>query len=132
MILVDTSIWVDHLRVGSVRLTRLLERGSVLGHPWVTGELALGNLSSGSEVLRLLSGLPQAVVASDEEVMELIDREGLAGTGIGYVDAQLLAAARLTADARLWTGERRLGGIATRLNLAVEPAERPPSAGARS
>ncbi len=123
MILVDTSIWVDHLRAGHVRLASMLERGAVLGHPWVIGELALGNLGSGGEVIRLLQGLPQAVVASDEEVLELIGREGLAGTGIGYVDAQLLAATRLTRDARLWTGERRLGAIAARLHLTLGPDE---------
>jgi predicted nucleic acid-binding protein len=128
VILVDTSIWVDHLRVGNTRLARFLEQGAVLGHPWVSGELALGNLGSESEVLRLLQGLPPAVVASHDEVLELIVRERLAGTGVGYVDAQLLAAARLTPDARLWAGERRLGATAARLNLALDSGEESPSA----
>jgi predicted nucleic acid-binding protein len=131
VILVDTGIWVDHLRVGNPRLANLLEQGAILGHPWVIGELALGNLGAGSEVLRLLHGLPQAVVASDEELLAFVGREGLAGTGIGYVDAQLLAASRLTPDARLWTGERRLGTVARRLNLALQPDKGGPSADAK-
>lgn len=120
MILVDTSIWVDHLRSGDAALGGLLDRGAVLGHPWVTGELALGNLGRRSEVIRLLLGLPQAVVASDEEILNFIDQESLSGTGIGYVDTQLLAAARLTPDARLWTGERRLSALASRLGISFE------------
>ncbi|MGH7722533.1 MAG: type II toxin-antitoxin system VapC family toxin [Candidatus Dormibacteria bacterium] len=130
MILVDTSIWVDHLRAGEARLARLLERGMVLSHPWVIGELALGNLSPGSEVLRLLQGLPEAVVASDAEVLILMGQERLAGVGIGYVDAQLLAAARLTPGAQLWTGERRLAAVAARLKLGFEPLEEGHSADA--
>ena len=121
MILVDTSIWVDHLRSGNAALGELLDRGAVLGHPWVTGELSLGNLGRHSEVIRLLHGLPQAVVASDEEVLSFIDLEGLPGSGIGYVDAQLLAATRLTPDARFWTGERRLSAAAARLGISFEP-----------
>jgi predicted nucleic acid-binding protein len=131
MILVDTSIWVDHLRAGHVRLASMLERGAVLAIHGLIGELALGNLGSGGEVLRLLQGLPQAVVACDEEVLELIGRERLAGAAIGYVGAQLLAATRLTADARLWTGERRLGPIAARLHLALGPDEGSSGVGAK-
>ena len=121
MILVDTSVWVDHLRSGNAALGRLLESGAVLGHPWVTGELCLGNLGRRSEMIRLLQGLPQAVVASDEEVLGFIDRESLPGAGIGYVDAQFLAATRLTPGARLWTGERRLAAVATRVGVGFEP-----------
>ena len=120
MILVDSSIWVDHLRSGNAALGDLLDHGAVLGHPWVTGELSLGNLGRRSEVIRLLQGLPQASVASDEEVLSFIDRERLSGTGIGYVDAQLLAATRLTPDARLWTAERRLSAVAARLAIVFE------------
>ena len=131
MILVDTGIWVDHLRAGNPVLAHLLERGAVLTHPWVIGELALGNLSSRSQVLRLLQGLPKVVVASDEEVLTLVDNEGLAGAaGIGYVDAQLVAATRLTPDARLWTAERRLAGVAARLGVGFEPERERPSTGA--
>jgi predicted nucleic acid-binding protein len=121
VILVDTGVWVDHLRSGNAALGRFLETGAVLGHPWVTGELCLGNLGRRSEVIRLLRGLPQAIVASDEEVISFIDRESLSGAGIGYVDAQLLAATRLTPDASLWTGERRLAAVAARLRVAFAP-----------
>jgi len=121
VILVDTSVWVDHLRSGNAALGRLLESGAVLGHPWVTGELCLGNLGRRSEVIGLLRGLPQAIAASDEEVLGFIDRESLSGAGIGYVDAQLIAATRLTPDARLWTGERRLAAVATRVGVGFEP-----------
>ena len=101
MILVDTSVWVDHLRTGHSTLVRLLGDGVVLGHPWIVGELALGQLSKRHEVIRLLGSLPRATVATDEEIMTLIERHRVYGLGIGYVDAQLLAATQLTADAAL-------------------------------
>ncbi|MGH9022661.1 MAG: type II toxin-antitoxin system VapC family toxin [Acidimicrobiia bacterium] len=122
MILVDTSVWVDHLRRGHPGLTRLLEGGLVLGHPWVRGELALGHLAQRREVLGLLDQLPQATVATDEEVLALVEGHQLFGLGIGYVDAQLLAAARLTPDARLWTADKRLAAAAVRLDLHTDPA----------
>lgn len=120
MILVDTSVWIDHLHAGNEALARVLEAGAVLGHPWVIGELALGRLSRRAEVLRLLGGLPQATAATETEVLGLIEREALSGSGIGYVDAQLLAAGRLT-SARLWTGDRRLATVAARLGIAFDP-----------
>ena len=119
MILVDTSIWVDHLRAGDERLTALLNAGEVLGHPFVVGELALGNLRQRDAFLRDLFDLPQAIVASEEEVLGLIDREKLFGRGIGYIDAHLLAAARLTADAKLWTRDRVLNTVAAQLGVAA-------------
>lgn len=121
MILVDTSIWVDHLRVGHPVLAELLNRGSVLGHPWVAGEIALGSLSSRQVVVGLLSRLPQAEVATVAEVAGFIERFSLFGTGIGFVDAQLVAATRLTADARLWTRDRRLAAVADRVGLLADP-----------
>ncbi len=117
MILVDTSIWIDHLRSGNAALVRLLDNSAVLTHPWVTGELALGNLSHRDEVISLLRGLPQAALADNDEVLRLIDQEGLYGAGIGYVDAQLLAATRLTPDTRLWTADNRLSTVTARLGL---------------
>lgn len=119
MILADTSIWIGHLRSGDPTLARLLGSSAVLGHPWVTGELALGNLGNRSEVLGLLRRLPRATVATEEEVLLLIEHQKLSGAGIGYVDAQLLAATRLTADASLWTRDRRLASVAARLGLAA-------------
>jgi predicted nucleic acid-binding protein len=95
VILVDTSLWVEHLRRGLPRLATLLQEGQVLIHPWVIGELACGNLRHRSAVLNLLQGLPAAMVASDAEVLLLIERDRLMGRGIGYVDAHLLASAKL-------------------------------------
>jgi len=124
VILVDTSVWVDHLRVGDPLLVRLLDRGETFGHPWVTGELALGHLRGRSEVLRLLGQLPQAMVATAAELLEFIDRRQLFGLGIGYVDAQLLAATMLTDDGQLWTRDRRLRAAAEHLGVlyAGEPS----------
>ncbi|TWP37169.1 type II toxin-antitoxin system VapC family toxin [Leekyejoonella antrihumi] len=117
MILVDTSIWIDHLRSGDAHLGTLLQHSEVLGHPWVTGELALGNLARRTEVLGLLHNLPQATLATDVEVMTLIDHHRLDGLGIGYVDALLLASTRLSAGAQLWTRDKRLQATAVRLEL---------------
>lgn len=121
MILVDTSVWIDHLRVGSAVLARLLERGSVLAHSWVIGELALGHLHRRREVIGLLNRLPQATSATPIEVLTLIEHEELYGLGIGYVDAQLLASTRLTDGAMLWSNDRRLAEVTSRLGCAFEP-----------
>ena len=120
MILVDTSVWVHHLRTGEPALAYLLDHGLVLAHPWVIGELALGHLSQRHEILGLLADLPSAEIATDAEVLGLIEVEQLYGLGVGYVDAQLLAATRLTADARLWTVDKRLAVVARRLGLLAD------------
>lgn len=122
MILVDTSVWVEHLRRGLPRLATLLQEGEVLIHPWVIGELACGNLRNRSQVLDLLQGLPAATVASDADVLLLIEREQLMGRGIGYVAAHLVAAARLS-YCRLWTQDRRLAAVALEQGVAVCTAE---------
>ena len=122
MILVDTSVWIDHLRSTSAILSELLGDGEVLGHPFVLGELALGNLRRREEILRMLRRLPQATSASHGELLEFIDREVLFGRGIGYVDAHLLAAARLTAGTKLWTHDRRLQAVAAQLGVAANPS----------
>jgi predicted nucleic acid-binding protein len=119
VILVDTSVWVDHFRLSDERLVSLLDAGEVLGHPFVTGELALGNLRRRDAVLSDLRDLPQAASVSYPEVLQFVDRETLFGRGIGYIDAHLLAAARLTAGSRLWTRDRRLHAVAAALGLAA-------------
>ena len=119
MILVDTSVWVEHLRHGVPRLAALLQEGEVLIHPWVIGELACGNLRNRQQVLDLLQGLPMATVASDAEVLLLIGRELLMGRGIGYIDAHLLASARLS-HCRLWTQDRRLAAVALEQGLTMQ------------
>ena len=118
MILVDTSIWIDHLRTGDDELIGLLNDNDVLAHPWIAGELALGYLSRRTEVLALIQNLPQATVATHDEVLALIDRHQLFGIGIGYVDAHLLAATMLTPGARLWTRDKRLTSTAAGLGIS--------------
>lgn len=115
MILVDTSVWIEHLRRGEPSLAVALEDGEVLTHRYVIGELACGNLVNRREILDLLEQLPSAREATHEEVMAMIDRRKLFATGIGYVDAHLLAAAALTPDARLWTRDKRLARVADTL-----------------
>jgi predicted nucleic acid-binding protein len=119
LILVDTSVWVDHLRKGEDRLAGLLNTGMVLAHPFVIGELALGYLSRREAVLSDLSNLPQAIVATDAEVLHFVDRHKLFGRGVGLVDVHLLAAVRLTAGTQLWTRDKRLNDIAVDLGLAI-------------
>jgi len=118
VILVDISVWIDHLQSGDEQLSALLSGGEVLGHPFVMGELALGNLRQREALLSDLQDLPQAIVASDEEVLNLINHQTLFGRGIGYVDAHLLAAVLLTADSKLWTRDRRLQVVAAELGVA--------------
>lgn len=122
MILVDTSVWVEHLRRGLPRLATHLQDGEVLIHPWVIGELACGTLRNRQEVLELLQGLPAATVASEAEVLLLIERDHLMGRGIGYVDVHLLASARLS-HCRLWTQDRRLAAVAEEQGLGGQEAE---------
>lgn len=119
MILVDTSVWIDHLRQTDHELSRLLDQGLVLAHPFITGELALGNLQNRATILDALQSLPQATIATDTEVMHLIDHNALFGMGIGYVDAHLLAAVRLTIGSSIWTRDKRLNTASLKLNLAT-------------
>jgi predicted nucleic acid-binding protein len=114
-VLVDTSVWIDHLRHGHATLALALEEGNVLTHPFVIGELACGNLRRRAEILRLLGELPQAPVASNAEVLEFIERRHLMGRGIGFVDAHLLASVTLAGSARILTADRRLAEVATQL-----------------
>ncbi len=125
MILVDTSVWIDHLRDGNTALVALLLDQQVLAHPWVTGEIALGNLANRVEVLGLLGNLSQAAVATDTELRTLIDRHRLFGRGIGYVDVQLLAATMLTSDSLLWSRDKRLAAIAAELGIAHDQPQPP-------
>ena len=119
MILVDTSIWIDHLRATDERLARWLTEGNVLVHPFVIGELALGNLRNRQVVLETLQNLPQACVATELEVLRFIDDKRLFGTGIGYTDTHLLAAVFLTPAAKLWTRDKRLLAASTQLGIAA-------------
>jgi predicted nucleic acid-binding protein len=117
VILVDTSIWIDHFRQANGVLERLLASDQVLGHPFVVGELALGNLPQRASLLQDLSDLPAALVATHEEAMVLIAEERLYGLGITYIDLHLLASTLLTSEALLWTRDRRLVDVASRLQV---------------
>ena len=120
MILVDTSVWVDHLRRGEPALVDALENGEVAVHPFVVGELACGNLPDRALVFRLLEELPAVPVASNPEVLALVERRRLMGKGLGFVDAHLLASTLLvTGEAmRLWTRDGSLGDVALQLGIA--------------
>lgn len=120
MILLDTSVWVDHLRSDEPTVVRLLGDGQVACHPWVTGELSLGSLAQRQEILTLLANLPQATVATDDEVAAMIEGRELHGRGIGYVDVQLLAATLLSGAHQLWTRDKRLAEAARDLGCAAE------------
>lgn len=118
MILVDTSVLVDHLRAGVPALSALLEDGQVLVHPWVIGELACGTLRRRAEILALLGNLPPTPVATHDEAMVFIETHSLIGRGIGYVDVHLLASVRLQDGALLWTRDRSLAAVAADLNVS--------------
>ena len=119
MVLVDTSVWVDHLRRGDELLQDLLDKERVLAHPFVVGELGLGSIPQRAETLLQLFRLPEANVARHDDVMELVDHERLYGVGLSYVDAHLLAATRLTPGATLWTRDKRLSIAAEKLLIAA-------------
>ena len=118
MPLVDTSVWIDHFRKSDPRLIQYLENGDVLCHPFVVGELALGTLKHRAEILALIQDLPVIETASNTAVLAFIESQGLPGTGIGWVDAHLLAAASAVRCSIL-THDRRLKAHAARLNLAI-------------
>lgn len=118
MILVDTSVWIDHLRGGDARLAHLLESGVVLMHPFVVGEIACGSLSERASILELLGDLPATAVAENAEVLAFIERHALHGQGIGYIDVHLLASTVLTDGASLWTRDKRLHRLAGDLGCA--------------
>lgn len=120
MILVDTSIWINHLRFGDTRLVELLDRSQVLTHPFVIGELACGNLRNREEILRLLNDLPHSPVASPIEALHFIEHNQLMGQGIGYIDVHLLAATALAESTLLWTSDKRLKKVAIRVNLTFD------------
>lgn len=121
MILVDTSIWADHFGRPIPEFQLLLEREEVLGHAYVTAELALGNLADPSDTIGMLEELPQARVATYSELMILIQGERLGGAGIGFVDAHLLTACRLS-KAALWTRDKRLRAQAGAMGLSWHPS----------
>ncbi|GAB7540056.1 type II toxin-antitoxin system VapC family toxin [Burkholderia sp. 22PA0099] len=119
MILVDTSVWIDHINATDPMLVELLAEERVLIHPYVVGEIALGSLRNREVVLGALRDLPTAPVATPDETFYLIEREGLFNRGIGYVDTSLLASARLKPGVVIWTRDKRLRKVADELNLGA-------------
>jgi predicted nucleic acid-binding protein len=117
MVLVDTSIWISHLREGDDHLAALLEKATVCSHPFVVGELACGNLKNRTEILSLLRALPSAEIVDHEEVLTLIDNNDLMGKGLGYVDVHLIGSALLS-EAMLWTRDIRLERAAADLGVS--------------
>lgn len=122
MILIDTSIWIDHIRSADELVEQLLWAGRVVMHPFVVGEVALGSLASRKAIIGLMQGFDELRVARPAEVMAFIERHDLHGAGIGYVDAHLLVSTRLTPETALWTRDKRLLAVAERLSLAARLA----------
>ncbi|GFO55649.1 twitching motility protein PilT [Geomonas sp. Red276] len=114
MILVDTSVWVEHFRSGTIGLEKFLDAGQVVCHPFIIGELACGNLKNRGVILSLLQDLPLVSSAEDHEVLQFIELQNLMGKGLGYIDMHLLVAA-LLARIPLWTLDKRLDTVAQRL-----------------
>jgi len=116
--LVDTSVWIDHLRHGTPALESALEAGDVWCHSFVQGEMACGNLQNRAEVLSLLGALPQAPLTTHAEALSLVDRQRLMGTGLGWIDIHLLGSA-LLAGIPLWTLDRQLAEAARQVGIGV-------------
>ena len=117
MILADTSVWIDHFRRGNPTLAAHLGKGRIVCHPFIVGELALGNLRDRAEILTHLNRLPHVPVASHDEVLDFVERRRLFGLGIGWVDVHLLAAVLLS-GAKLWALDAQLARVARRVRVA--------------
>lgn len=124
MVLVDTSVWIDHLRKSQKGLVSLLESGTVIIHPFVLGELACGNLHNRKEIIALLHALPFITKADDDELLFFIERHALMGRGIGLVDMHLLAACHLD-SCLLWTKDKRLKDIAVEMKIEFTKQSNP-------
>ena len=121
MIVIDSSIWIDHLRSTVPHLAELLIEQRAVQHSGVIAELALGSIAERERFLGMLVALPQIHTVSDDQLLDVISEHALYGTGIGYVDAHLLASTLATADARLWTSDKRLAAQAERLGCSYQP-----------
>ncbi|MFH0974271.1 MAG: type II toxin-antitoxin system VapC family toxin [Spirochaetota bacterium] len=115
MILVDTSIWIDHLKRTDPKLFELLHEGEVCTHPFIIGELASGNLKNRVEIIQLLKALPEVLVATDDEVLQFIEERHLYGKGLSYIDIHLLASTFIN-KVSLWTKDKQLSIIYLEIN----------------
>jgi len=120
-VLVDTSVWIDHLRNKDEPLISLLKQNQVLMHPMIRGELACGCLHNRDQLLSLLKNLPQMPEATHDEALYCLEKHTLMGKGIGFIDLHLLASTFLTQNALLWTRDRRLNKLAQALNVSWKP-----------
>lgn len=120
MILIDTSVWIEHLSEGGRVIEDMLKTNKVLIHPFVIGEIACGNLANRTEILSLLNDLPALPVAAESSVLYFIEQNELMGIGIGYIDAHLLTATALEPPTRLLTLDKRLKAAAESLNLSYQ------------
>ncbi len=118
MILIDTSIWIEHLSKGGRVIEDLLRTNKVLIHPFIVGEIACGNLADRAEILSMLNDLPSVPVAAESSVLYFIEQNQLTGLGIGYIDAHLLTATALEPPTRLLTLDKRLKAAAESLDLS--------------
>jgi predicted nucleic acid-binding protein len=120
MVLVDTSVWVRHLREGDSDLQKVLNDGQVMCHPYIVGELACGNMNNRREILSLLQRLPEATPAQHEEILRFIELNQLMGKGLGYIDVHLSASALLT-GVPLWSYDKRLNEANEMLGIQYDP-----------
>jgi len=118
MLLVDTSVWVDHLNKGDTGLAKALSSGRVICHPYIIGEIALGSLKARGVVLSLLADLPAISVASPEEIIKLIENKALYSRGIGYVDICLIASVLLSPGVQMWTRDKKLNAVCEELGIS--------------
>ena len=121
MILVDSSVWIDHFRSTSSELVLMLSQGAVLQHPFVTAEIALGSIKDRDAVIPLLTMLPQAVTLDDNMLLEFITQHKIFGSGLGVVDAHLLGATITASQCQLWTRDKRLAAKALELGCLYQP-----------
>jgi predicted nucleic acid-binding protein len=121
VILVDTSVWIDHFRYGDAELRKIINDDRLLCHPFVVGELALGSLRERDAVLAFLAAQREAIIATHAEVMTIIDRHSIFGMGIGYTDAHLLTSTLLDQRSSLWTRDKRLAAAAQKVGATLHP-----------
>ena len=123
MVLVDTSVWISHFRDGDDHLALLLNEGEVLCHTFIIGELACGNLKNRMEILKLLNSLPKSLFVNHNEILFFIDKNGLMGRGLGYIDMSLLASSLIT-ESPIWTLDNKLQIISSQFKLNFIPNRR--------
>ncbi len=121
LVLVDTSVWVEHFRNPNQTLIELLLHDQVKIHPFIIGELACGTPPDRRNTLALLENLAHVRQASISEAMVFIERERLYGQGCGLVDLLLLSSALMTEQTLIWTLDKRFGALAIRFNLMFMP-----------